>query len=44
MKRMIEEFGPQRVAIDSLSALERVGPPKAFRRLVIDLTSFIKQR
>lgn len=44
IKRMIEEFEPQRVVIDSLSALERVGPPKAFRQMVIDLSSFIKQK
>ena len=44
IKRTIEEFAPQRVVIDSLSALERVGPPKAFRQMVIDLTSFIKQK
>lgn len=44
IKRTIEAFAPQRVVIDSLSALERVGPPKAFRQMVIDLTSFIKQK
>ena len=44
VKRRIEEFAPQRVVIDSLSALERVGPSKAFRQVVIDLTSFIKQK
>jgi len=44
IKRMIEEIAPQRVVLDSLSALERVGPPKAFRQMVIDLTSFIKQK
>jgi len=44
IRGLIEEFDPQRVAIDSLSALERVGTPKAFRQLVISLTSFIKDR
>jgi circadian clock protein KaiC len=44
VKRRIDEFAPQRVVIDSLSALERVGPSKAFRQVVIDLTSFIKQK
>jgi circadian clock protein KaiC len=39
---LIDELRPQRVAIDSLSALERMGTPKAFRQFVIGLTSFIK--
>jgi circadian clock protein KaiC len=42
VKSLVEEFRPQRVAVDSLSALERVGTPKAFRQFVIGLTSFIK--
>ena len=33
-----------RVALDSLSALERVGTVKSFREFVIGLTSFIKHR
>ena len=41
---MIDDFKPSRVAIDSLSALERVGTPKAFREFVIGLTSYIKQQ
>lgn len=40
----ITEFKPRRVAIDSLSALERVGSNKAFREFVIGLTSFIKHQ
>ena len=40
----IREFKPKRVAIDSLSALERVGSLKTFREFVIGLTSFIKQQ
>ncbi len=38
----IKDFKPQRVALDSLSALEHVGSSKAFREFVIGLTSFIK--
>src|SRR5207253_4975368 len=38
------DFQPQRVALDSLSALERVGSIKAFREFVIGVTSFIKQQ
>ncbi|HEY4219583.1 MAG TPA: circadian clock protein KaiC [Gemmatimonadaceae bacterium] len=41
---MIKEFKPQRVALDSLSAMERVGTIKAFREFVIGLTSFIKHQ
>jgi circadian clock protein KaiC len=44
IKDEIERFKPGRVAIDSLSALERVSQPKSFREFVIDLTSFIKER
>jgi circadian clock protein KaiC len=40
----IRDFGPQRVALDSLSALEHVGSQKAFREFVIGLTSFIKHQ
>lgn len=42
MKSEIESFKPNRVAVDSLSALERVGTVKGFREFVIGLTSFIK--
>jgi circadian clock protein KaiC len=44
IKRLVEEFKPQRVAVDSLSALERIGSRKAFRQFVIGLTSFIKDQ
>jgi circadian clock protein KaiC len=40
----INEFKPSRVALDSLSALERVGSIKAFREFVIGVTSFIKHQ
>lgn len=40
----IAEFNPKRVALDSLSALERMGSPKAFREFVIGLTSLLKHR
>ncbi len=36
---IVEEFKPGRVALDSLSALERVGTMKAFREFVIGFTS-----
>jgi circadian clock protein KaiC len=44
IKKDIERFKPARVAVDSLSALERVSTPRSFREFVIDLTSFIKER
>ncbi len=44
MKKEIERFGPTRVAVDSLSAMERVSTGKSFREFVIGLTSFIKER
>ncbi len=44
MKKAIERFKPNRVAIDSLSALERVSTSKGFREFVIGLTSFIKHQ
>jgi circadian clock protein KaiC len=42
MKRDIHDFAPQRVAIDSMSAFERVSTQKSFREFVIALTSTIK--
>lgn len=44
MKEDIREFKPDRVAVDSLSALERVSSVKSFREFVIALTSFIKHQ
>jgi circadian clock protein KaiC len=44
LKSEIEEFRPNRVAIDSLSAIERIATIKGFREFVISLTSFIKHQ
>jgi circadian clock protein KaiC len=44
IKSLVEEFRPNRVALDSLSALERGGTIKGFREFVIGLTSFIKHQ
>jgi circadian clock protein KaiC len=44
IKREIEAFQPQRVAIDSLSALERISTVKSFREFIVGLTSFIKHQ
>ena len=42
IKREIDTFRPDRLAIDSLSALERIGSGRAFREFIIGLTSFLK--
>ena len=44
MKREIEDFKPNRVAVDSLSALERVSTIKGFREFVLGVTTFNKDR
>ncbi len=44
MRKTIEEFKPHRIAVDSLSALERVSTEKGYREFVISITSFIKDR
>jgi circadian clock protein KaiC len=44
IQAIIQEFKPKRVALDSLSALERGGSIKAFREFVIGITSFIKHQ
>ncbi len=44
IKAEIEAFKPNRVAVDSLSALERVSSIKSFREFVIGLTSSIKHQ
>jgi circadian clock protein KaiC len=42
MRRDIHAFQPQRIAVDSMSAFERVSTPKSFREFVIALTSTVK--
>jgi circadian clock protein KaiC len=44
MRDLIEEVQPDRVAVDSLSALERVFSFRSFREFVISLTSTLKQK
>lgn len=43
MKQMIAEFGPDRVAIDSLTALQRVATVRSFREYVLGITVQIKR-
>ncbi len=44
IKDLIEEFKPHRIAVDSLSALERGSSERGFREFVIALSSFIKDQ
>jgi circadian clock protein KaiC len=44
IQREIEQFKPQRLVLDSVSALERVGHVRNFREFVIGLTSFVKAK
>lgn len=44
MTQMIDDFKPNRVAVDSLSALERVSSLRGFREFVIALTSTLKKK
>ena len=43
IKAVVQRFGPARIAVDSLSALERLGSATAYREFVIGLTSFVKE-
>ncbi len=44
IKEQIEEFRPNRIAMDSLSALERISTLRGFREFVLGVTSFIKHK
>jgi circadian clock protein KaiC len=44
IKKIVDKFGPSRMAIDSLSAMERVSTLKNFRDFALGLTSFIKYK
>lgn len=44
IKKQIEEFKPTRVAVDSLSALERISTLRTFREFVLALTSYLKDK
>ena len=43
LRRLIEEFDPARVAIDNLSALERVATVRGLRDFLIGLGSYLRQ-
>ena len=42
VQALVERLGPDRLVIDSISALERLGPEPAYRGFIIGLTSFVK--
>jgi circadian clock protein KaiC len=44
IKKEIERFNPTRVAVDSLSALERISTLRTFREFVLALTSYLKDK
>ena len=44
VKHNVDEFAPQRFAIDSMTALEHNAPPRAFREFGVGLTGFLKGR
>ena len=44
MKRQIEEWQPERVVIDSISALERVSTLKGFREFLLTINSLFKEK
>ncbi|WP_217278722.1 ATPase domain-containing protein [Hymenobacter sp. BRD67] len=44
IQAIVKDFRPDRIAIDSLSALSRTSTDKAFREFIIALTSFLKHQ
>lgn len=44
IQREIEAFKPNRLVVDSLSALERIGAVRYFREFVIGLTSYTREK
>jgi circadian clock protein KaiC len=44
IQNLVDELRPNRIAIDSISALERVAADSGFREFLISVTSFIKKR
>lgn len=44
IKQWVEQIRPDRVAIDSLTALERVGSDRSFREFVIALVAFLREK
>ena len=43
VRELVDRHAPQRLVVDSLSALERLGSGTSYRQFVIGLTSYVKQ-
>lgn len=43
IKEQVEHFKPTRIAVDSLSALERISTLRSYREFVLGITSFLKE-
>lgn len=44
IKEAVLEFAPTRLTIDSISALDRISTPRAFREFMMGLTAFVKDQ
>lgn len=44
IQRVVTEFAPARVVVDSLSAVERATSPRVFQEFMLGLTAFLKER
>ncbi len=44
IKQLVDTVQPERLVIDSLTALERAGSPQAYREFLVSLTAFLKDR
>lgn len=44
MREEIEQFKPQRVAIESITALERISSSKGFREFLLTLNILFKEK
>ena len=42
LMELVDEYQPSRLAIDSLSSLERIASPASYRRFLTSLTAFVK--
>jgi circadian clock protein KaiC len=44
IKQLVENVRPERLVIDSLTALERAGSEQAYREFLVSLTAFLKEQ
>jgi circadian clock protein KaiC len=44
LRQLMDDFQPQRIAIDNLSALERVGTKRGLRDFIVGLTSLLREK